>query len=224
MRIMSVELRGLDQAHDGGGTLTSAQGPGEEPVGSPKGHWPNSVFDMVVVNGQLAIIEVTDQRGPTSQAVVDGFPCRRAIRNLAALAGEPLPQGFSYRFCSLPSQLLPANGVPLKFARFAFDFVQRREVSQPLFGDVAAMIGVKIMEFPAGVSHAADLDHTAVEQRLVAGVVVADQLSGPASKELASMHTSAAVGKVVDDGLQLVVFARAVAPEVRPMGFSEARA
>jgi hypothetical protein len=34
VRIMSVELRGLDEAHDGSGTLTGAQGPSEEPVGS----------------------------------------------------------------------------------------------------------------------------------------------------------------------------------------------
>ena len=86
------------------------------------------------------------------------------------------------------------------------------------------MIGVQVMQFPAGVCHAADLDHPALEQRLVAGVVVADELSGPTPEELARMHTSAAVGKVVDDGLQLVVFARAVTPQVRPMRFSEARA
>jgi hypothetical protein len=36
------------------------------------------------------------------------------------------------------------------------------------------------------------------------------------------MHTGAAVGKVVDDGLQFVVFTRAVAPQVRPMCFAEA--
>ena len=34
IRIMSVELRGLDQAHDGGGTLTGAKRSGKEPVRS----------------------------------------------------------------------------------------------------------------------------------------------------------------------------------------------
>lgn len=49
MRIMSVELRGLDQAHDGGGALTCTQGTGEEPVGSSESNRPDSVLDMVVV-------------------------------------------------------------------------------------------------------------------------------------------------------------------------------
>src|SRR3979490_3010588 len=98
MRIMSVELRGLDQAHNGGGTLTGAKRSGEEPVRSSQSDWPDPVFDMVVIDWQLAIIEVADQARPTSQAVLDGFPCRRAIRDLAALAGEPLPQGLCYRF------------------------------------------------------------------------------------------------------------------------------
>jgi hypothetical protein len=63
IRIVSIELGGLDEAHDGGGTLTGTQRSGKEPVGSPKGHRPYSVFDMVVV---------------------DCFPRRRAIGGLAA--------------------------------------------------------------------------------------------------------------------------------------------
>jgi hypothetical protein len=52
----------------------------------------------------------------------------------------------------LLSQPLPAIGVQFQFPRLAFDLVQRGEVSQALFGNVAPMIGVQIMEFPAGVS------------------------------------------------------------------------
>jgi hypothetical protein len=52
---------------------------------------------MIVVDWQLAIIEVTDESSPTSQAVIDRFPCGRAIRDLAALAGEPLSQGLCWR-------------------------------------------------------------------------------------------------------------------------------
>src|ERR1700676_4206558 len=98
MRIMSIELRGLDQTHDGGCALTGAKRSSEEPVVAAECYRPDPVFDMVVVDRQLAIIEETDQGGPSSQAVVDRFPCRRAIRDLAALTGEPLPQGFGHRF------------------------------------------------------------------------------------------------------------------------------
>ncbi len=48
---------------------------------------------------------------------------------------------------------------------------------------------------------------------------LADELSRPGPEELAGMHTAAAVGKVVDDRLQLIVFAGAVAPEIRPVRF-----
>jgi hypothetical protein len=66
IRVVSVELGRLDQAHNGGSTLTGAKRPGEQPVGSAQSHRPDPVFEMIVVNWQLAIIEVTDQRRPTS--------------------------------------------------------------------------------------------------------------------------------------------------------------
>lgn len=52
---------------------------------------------------------------------------------------------------------------------------------QALFG--AAIAGVKIMELSASVTHAADLDDAALEQRYVAGVVITYQLLGPANQE-----------------------------------------
>jgi len=66
-------------------------------IGSAQGHWPYSVLDVIVVDRQIAILDVADQRGQTSQAVVDRLPCCRAIRDLAALAGEPLPQSLCHR-------------------------------------------------------------------------------------------------------------------------------
>jgi len=95
IRIMPVELCGLDQAHDGCRALTGAKRSGKEPVRSSQSDWPDPVFDVVFVDGQLAIIEAADQRRATSQAVLDGFPCRRAIRDLAALSGKPLPRDAS---------------------------------------------------------------------------------------------------------------------------------
>jgi len=76
------------------------------------------------------------------------------------------------------------------------------------------MIRIWVMQFPAGVSHAAYSDSAALKQRLVAREVVADQLARPVSEELASIHTGAAIGKVVDDSLQRrVVEATALYPE-----------
>ena len=43
IRIVSVELGGLDQAHHGGSALPGAQRPGEEPVVSAERHRTDSV-------------------------------------------------------------------------------------------------------------------------------------------------------------------------------------
>src|ERR1700690_3102280 len=101
---MSVELGGLDETHDVRGTLTGAKGTREGPVRSPQGHWPDSVLDMIVVDRQIAILEVARQRRPASEAVIDRFSCGGAIRHLAALSSEPLPQGFRGGFGSLLTQ------------------------------------------------------------------------------------------------------------------------
>src|ERR1700730_3547429 len=101
---MSVELGGLDEAHDVGGALSSTKGSGEGPVRSAQGHWPYSVLDVIVVDRQIAIVEVSRQRRPAPEAVIDRSSCGRAIRHLAALSGEPLPQGFRGGFGSLLTQ------------------------------------------------------------------------------------------------------------------------
>jgi hypothetical protein len=196
----------LDGTHNGGCALAGAKRSAEQPVAAAECYRPDPVFEMIVVDGQLAIIEVTDRGRPTSQAVLDRFPCRRAIRDLAraggwATASRLLPPVLIVGVAAVAGHRRPVS--VRAFARFAFDLVQRGEVPQTLFCNIAPMIGVQIMEFPAGVSHAADPDHTALEQRLVAGVVVADQLAGLVSEELASMHAAAALRKVIDDGLKI---------------------
>ena len=153
---------------------------------------------MVVVDGQITVIEVTDQRRPAAEAVLDGFRRRRAVRNLSTLAGEPLSERLGNGLRTLLAHLSPAVGVELLLSGFALDVVQGREQPQRLLGDVAAVIGVQIVELPASVGHAADFDHTALEQRFVARVVVADEFAGPGSEELTGVQTAAAVGKVVD--------------------------
>jgi hypothetical protein len=47
---VSVQLCGLDQAHDVGRSLTGTLGAGEEPVVSAKGYWPDPVLEVIVVD------------------------------------------------------------------------------------------------------------------------------------------------------------------------------
>src|SRR5579871_2092050 len=93
MRVVSVEFGGLDQAHDDGGALTGAQGACEQPVRTAECHGADTVFDVVVVYRQIAILEVSCQSGPAARAVVDGFRRRRAIGHLAPLSREPMSEG-----------------------------------------------------------------------------------------------------------------------------------
>jgi hypothetical protein len=61
---------------------------------------------------------------------------------------------------------------------------------------------------------AANFHDAALEQRLVAGVVIADQLAGPRPQKIPSVGATAAIRKVVDHDRQLVVFGAAITPQV----------
>jgi hypothetical protein len=89
VRIVSVEFHGLDQAHDGGGPLAGAERSCKEPITSAERHRADAIFDMIVVDWQIAILEVASERCPTTQAVVDCFACGRPVRQLPTLTSEP---------------------------------------------------------------------------------------------------------------------------------------
>lgn len=61
---MPVHARRLDQAHDRRRPFTTAQRPGEQPVGATECPWPDGVFDRIVVDGHSTIIQVARQRYP----------------------------------------------------------------------------------------------------------------------------------------------------------------
>ena len=76
------------------------------------------------------------------------------------------------------------------------------------------MVGPEVVELAPGVRHAARLSDTVFEQRLVAGIVVADQLALPAADELFRVAPAAGFSEVVDDALDVVILRRAPAPQV----------
>ena len=98
IRIVSIELCGLDQAHHGGSALPGAQGSGEEPVVSAERHGADPVFNMIVVDRQIAIFDVASECCPATQAVVDCFARRRTVWYLVTLSSEPLAQSFRNGF------------------------------------------------------------------------------------------------------------------------------
>jgi hypothetical protein len=69
--------------------------------------------------------------------------------------------------------LLAGLRIELKFPRLALDLVQPREVSQAFLGDLAAMIAVQVVQLSARVRRATHFDHAAIEECLVARVVIA---------------------------------------------------
>ena len=69
--VMAVEPGRVDQAHDGRSPLASAQAAGEQPVVAADGNRPDLVLGPVVVDRQMAIIEIARERSPTAKAVID---------------------------------------------------------------------------------------------------------------------------------------------------------
>lgn len=57
MRIVPMELGRLDQAHDGGRTLACQQRARKQPVLAPNRNGLHLVLDLVVVDGQPAIVD-----------------------------------------------------------------------------------------------------------------------------------------------------------------------
>ena len=101
VRIVAVELGRLDQAHDDGGTLSSTERSGKEPVRAPEGDGSDPVLEPVVVDRQIAIVQVTRQRCPAAQAVVDRLCSGRAFRAPGQRAGSAMRAASRRRACAL---------------------------------------------------------------------------------------------------------------------------
>lgn len=67
------------------------------------------------------------------------------------------------------------------------------------------------------VSDASDFRDAQFESGLVAAIVIAHELAAPRSHELSGMFAGTAAGEVVDHGLQIGEWRRAVRPPVSPM-------
>ena len=83
--------------------------------------------------------------------------------------------------------------------------IERAEQRQRLASDLAAVVGPEVMELAPGVRHAAGFDDSVLEQGLVSGIVVADQLALPVADELSRVASTAGLGEVVDDTLDVVI-------------------
>src|SRR5512133_1691653 len=70
--IEAVELGGLDQGIEGGGTITASVGPGKKVVFPAEGQRPDLPFGGVVVDLQPPVVEVAAQRRPEVAGVADG--------------------------------------------------------------------------------------------------------------------------------------------------------
>ena len=69
IRIMPVDARWLDQAHDRRRPLAAAQRPGKQSVRSPKRPRPDQVLELVVVDVHSTIFQVARERCPAFMAV-----------------------------------------------------------------------------------------------------------------------------------------------------------
>jgi len=84
-----VKARGMNQAHHRCGSLSGTQAAGEQPIIATDGHRPDSILNPIVIDRHSAVIQVMRERIPASQAVIDGFCRRTALRHTLALRKQP---------------------------------------------------------------------------------------------------------------------------------------
>ena len=73
VRVFAVALTGDDDRVDDGRSLAGIGVADEEPVLLPNGRGPDGVFNEVVVQSGLAVLEMCGQRGPLVEQVGAGF-------------------------------------------------------------------------------------------------------------------------------------------------------
>ncbi|MNF92606.1 hypothetical protein D3C84_752540 [compost metagenome] len=93
------------------------------------------------------------------------------------------------------------------------------DIAQRLLGEHALVGGVQFEELAPRMGHAADLDHTEFEARLITTKIITNQLAPPVLQEVASMLTGAAGAEVVDDSGCFAELAGGVGPNIRTVGF-----
>ena len=68
-----VEFAGFDQRIDGGRPSATGVAAAEGPVFAPNRNGAHGAFSGVVAHADAAVVEEPRERGPSLQAVVDGF-------------------------------------------------------------------------------------------------------------------------------------------------------
>jgi len=112
IRIMPIDARGLDQAHDCSRPLAAAQRPSKQPVRLPKPPRPDQVLDLVVVDGHSTILQVARQRCPAFKAVIQG-PSPRAQVRVGPASTHAVFQRWAPPFPGVIANGRPAKAVPM---------------------------------------------------------------------------------------------------------------
>lgn len=92
IRIMPIDARRLDQAHDHSRPFAASQRPRKQPVRPPKRPGPDQVLDLIVVDGRSTIFQVARQRYSAFEAVIQSLGRGRTLRHKFTLSQHPLMQ------------------------------------------------------------------------------------------------------------------------------------
>ena len=87
-------------------------------------------------------------------------------------------------------------------------------MAQGLFGQLALVGDMQVVELAAGMGHATDFGYALLEAGLVAGEVVADQLAFPVAQEGAGMLAGTAGAEIVDHRTQISERAGNIGPNI----------
>ena len=134
--------------------MTAARLPARREPANSQFERPSATGRMrfsIRVDRQVAVVDVTYQRLPALEAVIDRLRARRSVGHLQAVDDEPLVQEIGDGPGALRAQPRPADRIEVLLACLAFDLVEFAEQLQRFDGEFTAMVGVELVELAPGV-------------------------------------------------------------------------
>ena len=143
---MPIEFGTLNQAHDCSRTLTDSQRSRKQRIVSPNGYWQDLVFNPVIVDRQLPVIEKSRECSPAREALIQCFGNSRPIGDLLALQLHPLVHGIDQRFGLGLGLGLPdlSSLISVQILDLALHGVKLGDVLQRLICDLALVAHMQV--------------------------------------------------------------------------------
>src|SRR5512147_2050244 len=213
-RVDAVQLAGLDQTIDGGGTLSAGIRTGEEPIFPAEGDAADGVFGAVVVDLEPAVVDEAGERRPVAERVAERLGQSALRRQAAELRREPPVQCSQQRLGPFLPDLPPEVGRPA--ADRHLDPVELGDLFQGVGGDRRLGALVYLKDLAPGVRPTRHLDNPLAEEFVEPGIGVRLEKAAESSQMICRSFAPA-VGRVEEHRRRRArIAARPVVADVDP--------